>query len=168
MSRIAHGSLIALMMAVLPAGALAASANVTFVNPEKFTDIGRYGDEREAARNRTEISHFLEQLAARRLPPEQALQIEVLDVNLAGLVEPWRFHAYDVRVMRSATWPSMRLRYRLMLGDQVLASGEETISDMNYLQHVNAYPTDDHLRYEKWMLDEWLQNRLVDRRPGPR
>src|ERR1700756_3847231 len=113
-------------LAALPVAAWAASASVTFVNPEKFTDIARYADEPEAARTRTEIEGFIKQLAARRLPAQQALQVEVLDVNRAGMVEPWRFRAYDVRVMRSVTWPSMKLRYRLVLGDQVLASGEET------------------------------------------
>jgi hypothetical protein len=155
-------------LAALPVSAWAASASVTFVNPEKFTDIARYADEPEAAHTRTEIERFIKQLAARRLPAEQALQVEVLDVNRAGMLEPWRFRAYDVRVMRSATWPSMKLRYRLVLGDQVLASGEETISDMNYLQRPDPYPTEDPLRYEKRMLSEWFQNRLVEHKAAAR
>ena len=93
----------------------------------------------------------------------------MLDVDLAGLVEPWHYRLpYDVRVLRSVTWPSVKLRYRLVQGEQVLASGDETISDMNYLEHPNAYSTTDPLRYEKWMLDEWFEDRLVDRRPAPR
>ena len=159
---------LAVLVAALPAGVWAANASVTFVDPEKFTDIARYGDQREAARNRGEIEGFLKQLAARNLPAEQALQIEVLDVNRAGMVEPWRFRAYDVRVMRSVTWPSMKLRYRLIKGDQVLASGEETISDMNYLERTNPYPTEDPLRYEKRMLSEWFQNRLVEPKAAAR
>jgi hypothetical protein len=157
--------LVPLAWAVFPAAAAAATSNVTFVDPEKFTDIARYGDQREAARTRGEIERFIKELAARRLPSEQALQIDVLDVHRAGMIEPWRFRSYDVRVMRSATWPSMKLRYRLTLGDQVLASGEEAISDMSYLDRPNPYSTDDPLRYEKLMLSAWFQNRLVDRKP---
>lgn len=167
MWRIANRWLLALVAAA-PAAAWAASSSVTFVNPEKFTDIARYGDQREALRTRTEIEHFIQQLAARKLPADQALQIDVLDVNRAGMIEPWRLRPYDVRVMRAVTWPSMKLRYRLMQGEQVLASGEESISDMSYLDGPNAYPTDDPLRYEKRMLAEWFQNRLVDRRPALR
>jgi DUF3016 family protein len=156
------------LIPLLPGAALAASANVTFVHPEKFADIGPYADQRESARNQAEISHFLEQLAARRLPPDEALQIEVLDVDLAGRLEPWRIQTpYDFRVMVDVTWPSMKLRYRLVRGEQVLASGEESIADMNYLEHPNGYPTSDSLRYEKWMLEYWFQNRLVDRKPAP-
>jgi len=155
------------MASILSAGALAAGADVTFVNPEKFTNIGRYADQKEASHNQTEVAHFIEQLAARRLPTEQALQVEVLDVDLAGLVAARR-RAYDVRVMRSVTWPSLKLRYRLVLGKQVLVSGEETVADMDYLQRPNPYSTDDPLRYEKRMLDEWFQKRLVNREPAPR
>ena len=58
-----------------------------------------------------------------------------------------------------------KLRYQLKLGDQVLASGEETVSDMDYLQRINAYPTSDPRRYEKRMLDDWFRQRLVARKP---
>jgi hypothetical protein len=160
--------MLAVLVAALPMAGWAASASVTFVEPEKFTDIARYGDQREAARTRSEIQRFIEQLAARKLPADEALQIDVLDVNRAGLIEPWHHRPYDVRVMRAATWPSMKLRYRLVQGEQVLASGEESISDMNYLDHPNGYSTEDPLRYEKRMLAEWFQDRLVERRPALR
>jgi Protein of unknown function (DUF3016) len=164
MSRIAGRWLFLLMMPPVPVGALAASANVTFVHPENFTDIARYGDQQETTRISDEITRFIDQLAVRKLPADEALQIEVLDVDRAGMVEPWHWRPYDVRVMRSATWPSIKLRYRLVQGDRELASGEEAIADMNYLDHPNPYPTDDSLRYEKRMLAQWFQDRLVDRK----
>jgi Protein of unknown function (DUF3016) len=153
-----------LAVASLSAGALAGTAHVTFLNPEKFTDIGRYGDAREAAENRSQIAQHLEKLAARELPPDQALDVEVLDVALAGRFEYRHLWPREVRVMRAVTWPSIKLRYRLKLGDQVLAAGEETVSDMDYLQRINAYPTSDPRRYEKRMLDEWFEQRLVERK----
>ena len=155
-------------MAGLSASALAGSAHVTFVNPEKFTDIGRYGDAREATDNRSEIARHIEKLAARELPPDQVLDVEVLDVSLAGRFEYRYLWPREVRVMRPVTWPSIKLRYQLKLGDQVLAAGEETVSDMDYLQRINAYPTSDPRRYEKRMLDEWFQQRLVARKPTAR
>jgi Protein of unknown function (DUF3016) len=150
----------------LSASALAGSAHVTFVNPEKFTDIGRYADARESAANRSEIARHIERLAARKLPDNQLLEVQVLDVDLAGHYEPWRRDLYDVRIMRSVTWPSIRLRYQLKQDGQVVASGEETVADMNYLDHPNSYPDADPLRFEKRMLDEWFQHRLVERRPA--
>jgi hypothetical protein len=168
MSRTADRLGLALVMAGLSASALAGSAHVTFLNPEKFTDIGRYGDAREAADNRLEIARHIEKLAARELPPDQVLEVEVLDVTLAGRFEYRYLWPREVRVMRPVTWPSIKLRYQLKLGDEVLASGEETVSDMDYLQRINAYPTSDPRRYEKRMLDDWFQQRLVARKPTAR
>jgi hypothetical protein len=147
------------------AAALAGSARVSFLNPEKFTDIGRYGDQREAAANQSEIARHIEQLAASKLPADQSLQVDVLDVDLAGHVEFWRRMLNEVRIMREATWPSVKLRYKVTQDGQVVTSGEETVSDMNYLDGPNPYPDSDPLRYEKRMLDQWLTQRLVEHRP---
>jgi hypothetical protein len=151
----------------LLAAALAGSVRTHFVNPEKFTDIGPYGNQREAAANCEAIARHLEHLAARSLPPGQLLEVDVLDVDLAGRIEPWRHEFSDVRVMRGVTWPSIKLRYRLMQGQVVLASGEETVADMMYLERTNTYPSSDSLRYEKRMLDDWFRKRLIDRKPAP-
>jgi hypothetical protein len=67
--------------------------------------------------------------------------------------------------MREVTWPSIKLRYQLKLGDEVLAAGEETVADMDYLRRINAYQSSDPRRYEKRMLDDWFQQRLVARKP---
>jgi hypothetical protein len=168
MWRILDRWLLALLMAGLSAGALAGSAHVSFLNPEKFTDIGPYGDEREAAQNRSEIARHIERLAARKLPADQVLELAVVDVDLAGNFEPWHFWARDVRVMRTVTWPSIKLRYVLKQGEQVLAGGEETVSDMAYLDHINSYPSSDPLRYDKRMLDRWFQQRLIERTAASR
>jgi len=166
-STVLLGALFVALGLGLSASAHAGSARVVFVNPEKFTDIGRYGDERETARNRSEIARHIEQLAARKLPANQSLDLEVLDVSLAGRFEPWRTRLYDVRIMRAVTWPSIKLRYQLRQDGQVVASGVETVADMRYLDLPNSYPDGDPLRYEKRMLDEWFSPRLVERRPPP-
>jgi len=67
--------------------------------------------------------------------------------------------------MRAAAWPSIKLQYSLMRNGEVLASGEETVSDMDYLRRINTYPASDPLRYDKWMLDDWFAHRIVERRP---
>src|SRR5258708_24398913 len=148
-------------------GARAASANVVFLNPEKSTDIGRYADPRDAAANRAQIARHIEQLAARNLPPNQVLKMEVLDVSLAGRLEPWRARLYDTRIMRQVTWPSIKLRYQVQQDGQVVASGEETVADMNYLERPNRYPDSVPLSFEKRMLDDWFRQRLGEHRPAP-
>ena len=163
----------------LSGGVQAATAHVTFVNPENFRFIGRYGDAHEAATNQAELAHHIEHLAATKLPADQTLDVEVLDVRLAGRADSWPYALQDlplvpsranlplgneIRVMRpQGTWPSIKLRYQLKRGEQVVASGEEYDNDMRYLDRANSYPSDDALRYEKQMLDRWFQSKLIQR-----
>ena len=165
----------ALMMLGLSAGARAAAAHVNFVDPEHFTDHIRYGDQNEVVAKHAEIARHIEQLAARKLPADQTLDVEVLDIRLVGSDEGWPdaltspplrapvrgSFGTSFRQTSTATWPSITLRYQLKQGEQVLAKGEESISDKAYLDRLNAYSNDDPLRFEKQLLDTWLQRRLV-------
>ena len=147
---------------------MAGTASVVFVHPESFTDMGKWPGDLSQADYQAQLSHHIEQLAARTLPAPQTLSIEVLDVDLAGRLEPLRRSGDQIRVMRGVTWPSIRLRYTLKQGGQVIAQGEETVADMNYLDPTNSYREDEPLRYEKRMLDRWFHRRLVELEPAPR
>jgi hypothetical protein len=181
MSRIGASAAFALLFS-MSGGALAATAHVTFVNPESIADLAAYGDEREAAATEAALSSCLERLAATKLPADQTLEIEILDLRLAGQRQSW-WNAMqtpplqisragrlpfgdDVRVTQLASWPSVKLRYRLKQGDQVLASGEDAVSDLKYLDRAGFYSSDDPLRFEKQMLRDWFQRRLVQPRSG--
>ena len=160
------GWLVVAAMALGPAlGAVPAQAavNVSFDNPAGYTDAGlRYGA-RTAADEPTmrAIRAHLEQLGQHYLRPNQVLKVGVLDIDLAGRFEPWHRRAYDVRIMRDVTWPRMKLRYVLNQDGKVLAQGEETIRDMNYLTRSDLRYADGTLRYEKAMLDNWFRDRFV-------
>jgi len=156
---------VALLIAGWSAGAWAGSARVTFVQPERFADVGLYGDDRKAKADLSGVAQHLEQLAARGLPADQVLEVDVLDVNMAGYLNPPYRWGQPVRVMLEGTPPSMRLRYRLMQGGNVLASGEQTLSDTSYLHFVNRYPSTDRLRFEKRMLDQWFSLLVAPRTP---
>ena len=139
-----------------------ADVAVTYVHPENFTDAylrGGYGA-KALAPALDGIRQHLELLGRRHLKPDQTLTIEVLDLDLAGQLEPWRAYAYDVRYMREVTWPKMKLRYTLVQNGVTLAQGEESISDMSYLMDASARVSNDSLRYEKTMLDDWFRNRF--------
>ena len=82
------------------------------------------------------------QLWLRGLPAGDTLTIEVLDIDLA------------------ITWPRIKLRYALTRGDQVLSSGEDQVTNLNYLMESNRYFSGDRLRYEKSMLDAWFDQRI--------
>jgi hypothetical protein len=147
---------------------MAAGLSVTFVAPDKYVDAapsGWHGSDKERAQVQRDIEQHLQQLAERHLAPADTLKIEVLDIDLAGRSEPFRLSSgADVRILRGVTWPSMTLRYTLSQGERVVASAEERVSDLNYLRPISRYSGSDRLRYEKTMLDDWFDKRIVERR----
>ena len=52
---------------------------------------------------------------------------------------------------------------RLTRDDRVVAGAEEQLADMNFLTSINRYSSADRLRYEKAMLDDWFERRIVKR-----
>jgi hypothetical protein len=153
--------LTAIAALLLAAGAAQAGGvvNVTFVEPEKFYDAGN--NKHEEPINLKVIEQFLQDLGKRYLPDGQVLNLEVLDVDLAGYVRPTRTGT-ELRVVRGkADWPSFSLRYDLVAGGQSLKHGEERVKDLTYTGHIQSYGTRDPLRYEKQMLDAWFRERFT-------
>jgi Protein of unknown function (DUF3016) len=111
---------ITLMTLGLPARA-AGTAEVTFVEPERFTDAGNTAMDRERALKT--LGDHLRKLAA-RLPDGQTLRVEVLDVDLAG--EQRSLSPNATRVMRgNDDWPRLRLRWSLVEAGRALRTGED-------------------------------------------
>jgi len=145
---------------MLAAGSAAAGATVTFTQPEQFSDVPHAAWERERILN--QVSKHFDVLAA-KLPAGQSLKVEITDLDLAGRLLPFRSGVPELRVVgKGADWPHMTLRYTITQGDQVLKSGEETLSNMSYMDHIrfNRY-RDDTLRFEKEMLDNWFKERIA-------
>lgn len=143
------------------AGAASAAVTVTFVQPDQYADLPFASSEREQV-----LAGLREHFAklSKSLPPGADLKIEVLDVDLAGRIYPNFRGRQDLRVLRGgADWPHMRLRYTLEQDGKVLASGDDNLSDMTYLDHINRYFTGDPLRYEKQMIDAWFKTRIAAR-----
>jgi len=140
-----------------------AATTVSFTKPENFVDVSFSPTDRadELAR----LSEHFSKLGA-KLPAGQDLAVEVLDVDLAGRVEP-RYQAVgrDLRILRGmADWPMIQLRYTVTADGKSVKSGEARVSDMNYLQHLNRYPSGEPLRYEKAMLDDWFKKEILNQK----
>ena len=147
----------------------AATVSVTFVQPDKFTDAGRSrgrATERELADLQQHMQQHLQRLADRKLAATDTLQVEVLDIDLAGDFEIDRLTRFsDVRVVRDIASPRITLRYTGKLGDRAVTGAEERLSDMNFLWGHNRYSSGDRLRYEKPMLDAWFEKRFAKPQP---
>ena len=143
-----------------------ADVAVSFINPERYTDISR--DPAESDMELREIGDHLKLLGKKYLESGVNLRIEILDIDLAGIDEIIGRQARWTRVIRSDTWPRIALRYVLDADGRVLDSAEETITDMSYLSRVRLNLPTETLRYEKQMLDDWFRTRIVERRPSSR
>ena len=148
-----------LIATLASAAATAGTVEVRFIEPDKFADA------RDGVHSREDVLKTLEerlkQLGGKKLPPSQTLQVDVLDIDLAGDAFP-RVALRDTRVLRGrADWPRMHLRYTLREGDKVIKSGEDRIADMNYLTGTLRVNQDAPFPYEKRMLDNWFDERIV-------
>jgi hypothetical protein len=147
-SRIVFGGL-----ALAASTAFAGTAEVRFIDPEKFADLGNYKWEESV--NMDDLTHHIQKLA-RQLPEGQVLHVDVLDVDLAG--EPRDTRKGRIRVARDVSYPVIRLRYTLESGGRAMWGGEERITDLNYRHHIrDAHYSTTSLYYEKRLLDEWFQ-----------
>jgi Protein of unknown function (DUF3016) len=151
-----------LVAAALPA-AVAGSVTVSFAKAGRFVDAGATPWEERA--NLDRLASHLQALGQRHLPQDQALKVEVLEVDLAGTLRPSRRAAGEVRIVRGrADWPSIGLRYTLEHDGKTLLSGEERLADLDYTHGIAAGRGSDPLHYEKHMLDAWFKARFVERR----
>ncbi|MEQ1518496.1 MAG: DUF3016 domain-containing protein [Usitatibacteraceae bacterium] len=143
----------------LAAAQAGAAVTVTFTKPEAYVDMPFPTWEKEQIMK--ELRQHFDKLG-KQLPADQDLKVDVLDIDLAGEIEPRSRGTHDIRVMRGrADWPTMQIRYSLESQGKVLRSGEDRINDMNYLQNgINKYSSNEPLRYEKRMLDTWFKTVL--------
>jgi len=147
---------IALTALALAAGAVRADVQVHFINPEKFSDTKDNNGFRQPDVLKDIEAHLVAQ-TEKRLPGRN-VRIDVTDVDLAGEVEPlWRHNGQWLRVMRAVTSPSIELSWEVRDGDKVVQQGKTRLRDMNYQDGFNGYMSGDPLRYEKRMIDRWMQ-----------
>ena len=146
----------ALAAASLPA---AAEVNVKFVEPDRYSDSGSLFDRKGVLDG---LERHLKWLGDRYLAAGQVLQVDVLDVDLAGRMEASRGALPELRVVRSgADWPRIRLQYTLKSGDKVLKEGKDDVADMNYLVQGPSRYRNEPLAYERYMLEEWFKAKFA-------
>ena len=157
-----HTLIFSCVMAAASA-AMAGTVNVTFVNETAFSDAGNSHWDEQA--NLAALATHLKGLGQRYLRSDQVLNVEVLDVDLAGTVRHTR--RSDVRVVNGrADWPRINLRYSLEDGGKAVRSGEESVADMNYTRGMSSTLDTGPLYYEKRMLDRWFKTRIAEGRPA--
>jgi len=140
---------------VLAVPAAFADVKVNFIHPEQFSDTKDNNGFRRSDVLKDIEAHLVAQFDKRL--PGRDVRIDVTDVDLAGEVEPFAWHGQWLRVMREVTSPSMELSYEVRDGAKLVQNGKVRLRDMNYRDGFNTYSSGDPLRYEKRMIDQWMQ-----------
>ena len=154
--RVIRAAFLSMAITLLVAAPASADVSVHFADPGQYnsSDFGSATPEATLS----ELAGHLQKLGARLLKPNQSLRIDILRVDLAGMIEP--FGTQQIRVMRDSTPPRIRLRYVLTQGGRVLQRDEETLSDINYLMNSARASSSGRLFYEKEMLTDWFRRRF--------
>jgi len=152
------------LLAVL-APTQAAEVNITWEEPESYSDIRPTNESRKRFRERTleELEKHIVKLAE-ALPESQVLSMTVTKVDVAGQVWPSQFVGFgagagnDVRLIQRVDIPRMTFSFTLSNAEgQVVVSGEEVkLKDMDFMESNIRRNRTDALTYEKAMLDEWF------------
>ena len=135
------------------------NVSVTFVEPEKFTDVRRTEWEQNSRALLAALAKFMQNTGERTLPPDMVLFIKVTNVKLAGDFEPWLGPSFNqTRIIKSIYPPRIVLEFRL-LDDRgrIVKQGQRDLTDIDY-QRRDAQLREEYLRYEKNMLRDWFRN----------
>jgi hypothetical protein len=151
--------IVSIAASLFPVSAAQAATTVNFVDPEKFADMPFTVHEKEHVKEAL-TAHFSK--LGEKLPQGQDMKVDITDIDLAGEREPSAHRPINFRVLRGrADWPRINLRYTIESQGKVIKSGEDKISDMTYLAGFNRYSSNDYLRYEKKMLDDWFRKSVL-------
>ncbi|GEP10762.1 DUF3016 domain-containing protein [Methylobacterium gnaphalii] len=136
--------LAAALLAPLPAEA---QVSVAFVAPERFTDAeNRFGSGPTLRVTLAEIRRLFTELGDRVLRPGESLAITVLDIDLAGYERPVGL-PNSPRIVSDVAPPRLRLRYVLKERGRTVLSGEEVVTDINFLtRYARSFSLQLHLR----------------------
>jgi hypothetical protein len=137
---------------------------VTFVDPEKFTDVredwgsGSLANDRHREFVLGELKTYFEKTVTPYLGKGQSFEITVTDLDLAGDFEPWRGMNFDsVRIVKDLYPPRMKLAFRLLGAEgAVIREGDRKLIDMSFLMTVSL-SSHDPLRYDKEMIRTWVR-----------
>lgn len=133
----------------------AGTVQVSFADPEKFTDFRDRNTTLDE--NMKALERAIVDAAAPHVADGQTLKIDVLDVDLAGEPKPGA-RATDVRVLRGrADWPRITLRWSLEAAGTAPRRGNAVVQDMTYLERSRPSLSAISLPYERRMLADWFR-----------
>lgn len=135
---------------------------LTFADWEKFTDIVVEGGTTKIGSDIIwgELNRHLSALVRKALEPGQTLVITMRDIDLAGVVEPWRGPDFGrVRYIRDTAPPRLVFDYQVLdSGGAVVKEGSERLTDLAFRFQQAPIGRNDPAYYEKQLLTDWMRS----------
>ncbi|HRE80261.1 MAG TPA: DUF3016 domain-containing protein [Opitutaceae bacterium] len=136
---------------------------VTFTEPEKFTDVkdSSFGSDKGRDATLEEFRDFITKRAEKLLPDGQKLSVNFTDIDLAGDYEPWRGpRGDDIRIVKDIYPPRLKFSYKITdAAGAVIKEEKKEISDLSFQMRLTI-DRQDPLRYEKDLLSDWMKKDL--------
>lgn len=160
-------TIIFIACALLAQGVMAGEARLSWVSPEKFTDI-RSGDESPAEALSTVTTEFKQIFGrlSKHLPQGYVMEVSVLDLDLAGEVRynlPQSVKNY--RIVKDIDWPKIKFSYSIKDEQQrEVASGKEELRDLDFASKINT--SNSQFKFEEQMLKDWFKREHLAQKVG--
>lgn len=136
---------------------------VEYVSPEKFTDVSSTDHGPPNQNYLEQLRRHVMKKAAVYLALGEQLSIKIKDIDMAGEFEPWNTPGNDIRMIRHIYPPRVELHYQLKDAEgNVLKEGQVRLTEPNY-QMRSVHNSQDTMRYEKALLDDWLASTFSGR-----
>lgn len=152
-----------LFCALYSTAASAGEAKVSWGKLDDFTDVYAGSEFKERFQERlTKEFEAVFSAFAKKLPDGYELTIDVTDIDLAGDARPGEsMYGQPIRVVRGLSWPRMNFSYTLKNAQQeVVASGKEELSDMDYLNRFRFFSGNTAIEFEERMLQDWFKKQV--------
>ena len=141
------------------------AVSVQWTDPAQFSEIKFSGNRWESEQGTwvVDLARYLRDEAGQRLARGQTMDVTITDIDRTGRYEPVvRAAMQDIRIVKDIYPPRMTLRFVVKGPDgQVLGEGEPKLVDHGFLTGTNVN-SNDSLRYEKRLIDDWLRREFKD------
>ena len=135
--------------------------SVDWTDPAQFSEIRYSRNSWEAKRGNwvEQLAKYVQTNAAKRLAPGEQLHVTITDITRAGEYEPWRGpNLQDARIVRDIYPPRISLTFkRTDAQGNVIEEGDRKLVDTAFLMGNSIFGSNDLLRYEKRLLDDWIR-----------
>ncbi|WP_434950387.1 DUF3016 domain-containing protein [Shewanella sp. HL-SH4] len=143
---------------------------VEWLEPDNYNDIKASNELQSRFENRffETITKNINKQAEKTLKPNQKLEMQVSNVDLAGDMRP-TFGATtgDLRVVKELYPPKMTFTYQILEDNKVIISGDEKLTDMSFLSRISRI-NERPFSAETTMLNDWLKRTVAPQLEAPK